>query len=221
MPIGQAPQAIAYVPDAVPDGDGTPGPAAPWPGRRGRPSEAQRAAAPRGAPTSVSLFDQGLVQVLQAAVTGLAAKTTYVLALAPGGRLRRPAVARRLHHQPRRRGYRRCGRADPSAGQHRRSRAASLSRHHHRHADGDRRGRADPDPLIGARSADGDNHPSLRAAVGDRDVSRIGALKVKHPRIEARRQTPRLHQARRFGEDRAVASSPLAGQQRRSVKPPE
>ena len=33
------------------------------------------------APTSVSLFDQGLVQVLQAAVTGLAPKHSYVLAL--------------------------------------------------------------------------------------------------------------------------------------------
>jgi hypothetical protein len=32
--------------------------------------------------TSVTLFDQGLVQVLEAAVTGLAPKQTYVLALA-------------------------------------------------------------------------------------------------------------------------------------------
>jgi hypothetical protein len=33
------------------------------------------------APTSISLFDQGLVQVLQAAVTGLELKHPYVLAL--------------------------------------------------------------------------------------------------------------------------------------------
>jgi hypothetical protein len=33
------------------------------------------------APTSVSLFDQGLVQVLQASVTGLEPKHAYVLAL--------------------------------------------------------------------------------------------------------------------------------------------
>ena len=33
------------------------------------------------APTSMSLFDQGLVQVLQASVTGLEPKHTYVLAL--------------------------------------------------------------------------------------------------------------------------------------------
>src|SRR5262249_25966473 len=33
------------------------------------------------APTSVSLFDQGLIQVLQAAVTGLEPKHPYVLAL--------------------------------------------------------------------------------------------------------------------------------------------
>jgi hypothetical protein len=31
--------------------------------------------------TSVSLFDQGLIQVLQAAVTGLEPKTAYVLSL--------------------------------------------------------------------------------------------------------------------------------------------
>ena len=35
-----------------------------------------------GTPTSVTLFDQGLVQVLQASVTGLAPKQNYVLALA-------------------------------------------------------------------------------------------------------------------------------------------
>src|SRR6202022_464429 len=34
------------------------------------------------APTSVSLFDQGLIQVLQASVTGLEPKQPYVLALA-------------------------------------------------------------------------------------------------------------------------------------------
>jgi hypothetical protein len=33
------------------------------------------------APTSVSLFDQGLIQILQASVTGLAPKQKYVLAL--------------------------------------------------------------------------------------------------------------------------------------------
>jgi len=49
---------------------------------------AQLALAPPGAkneanaPTSVSLFDQGLVQVLEAAVTGLEPGKPYVLALA-------------------------------------------------------------------------------------------------------------------------------------------
>jgi hypothetical protein len=38
-------------------------------------------AAGQQAPTSVSLFDQGQVQVLQAAVTGLTPKQSYVLAL--------------------------------------------------------------------------------------------------------------------------------------------
>ncbi len=36
------------------------------------------------APTSVSLFDQGLIQVLQASVTGLKPKQPYILALSHG-----------------------------------------------------------------------------------------------------------------------------------------
>jgi hypothetical protein len=41
-----------------------------------------KAAAGAEAPTSVTLFDQGLVQVLEASVTGLEPKQPYVLALA-------------------------------------------------------------------------------------------------------------------------------------------
>src|SRR5437016_13998279 len=79
IPIGQAAQALLYVPDAVATGDGTQnleplgtaGEAAPLvlgpPG--GKPA------------TRVALFDQGLTQVLQAAVTGLEPKKAYVLAL--------------------------------------------------------------------------------------------------------------------------------------------
>jgi YVTN family beta-propeller protein len=83
IPIGQAPQAITYVPDAVPAGDGlqhlVP---------LGIAGQAYHLTlAPGGvnstkAPTSVTLFDQGLVQVLQAAVTGLQPHEPYVLALA-------------------------------------------------------------------------------------------------------------------------------------------
>src|SRR6267378_680173 len=86
VPIGQAPQAIVYVSNAVPRGDGLQGlqPAgiaasathlslAPPADRN-----ADRAKRP---PTSIALFDQGLVQVLQAAVTGLQPKQPYVLAL--------------------------------------------------------------------------------------------------------------------------------------------
>jgi YVTN family beta-propeller protein len=79
IPIGQAPQAVAYVPGAAPSGgrDGLQ--------PLGLAGEAAHIvlAAPGAAPaTSVSLFDQGLVQVLQAAVTGLEPKSAYVLALA-------------------------------------------------------------------------------------------------------------------------------------------
>ena len=84
IPIGQAPQAIAYVPNAAPDPDD----------RKNLQSlgiageVAHLALAPKSgpadgkAPTSVSLFDQGLIQVLQASVTGLEPKQKYVLALA-------------------------------------------------------------------------------------------------------------------------------------------
>jgi hypothetical protein len=44
-------------------------------------SDGKPAADVEKAPTSVSLFDQGLTQVLQAAVTGLQPKQPYVLAL--------------------------------------------------------------------------------------------------------------------------------------------
>jgi YVTN family beta-propeller protein len=82
-PIGQAPQALTYVPDAVPTGTGTQnlvplGLA----GQSTHLSLASTATATGSAPTSVTLFDQGLVQVLEAAVTGLAPKQHYVLALA-------------------------------------------------------------------------------------------------------------------------------------------
>ena len=85
-PIGQGPQAIAFVPNAVPEGDGLQNLEAP--GVDGQAFHLQLAApAKRGgdtanAPTSVSLFDQGLTQVLEASVTGLEPRHDYVLALA-------------------------------------------------------------------------------------------------------------------------------------------
>ena len=80
--IGQAPQALTYVPDAVPSGDGlqnlvplgVAGQATHL--TMGAPGAHQTAV-----PTTVTLFNQGLIQVLQAAVTGLAPKQPYVLAL--------------------------------------------------------------------------------------------------------------------------------------------
>ena len=83
--IGEAPQAMAYVTNAVAEGDG----------RSGLQPSGTVGAADRlflvaakhvqGAndeyPTSVSLFDQGLTQIVEAAVSGLAPGTAYVLAL--------------------------------------------------------------------------------------------------------------------------------------------
>jgi YVTN family beta-propeller protein len=87
VPIGQAPQAIAYVPGAVPEGDGLQG--LQQLGVAGQaayltllPLKDGKAAKVVNPPTSVTLFDQGLTQVIQAAVTGLVPKQSYVLALA-------------------------------------------------------------------------------------------------------------------------------------------
>lgn len=93
MSIGQAPQAMAYVTNAVPDAGG----------RRGlqmldstadvthlslAPLAPIARPAAESSPTSVSLFDQGLSQILEAAVSGLLPKTVYSLALSvnPEGR---------------------------------------------------------------------------------------------------------------------------------------
>ena len=87
-PIGQAPQAIAYVPNAVPDGDGTQGLQPLGVANQavhlalGAVQNGRLVSSAENALTSVSLFDQGLIQVLQAAVTGLQPKQPYVLALA-------------------------------------------------------------------------------------------------------------------------------------------
>src|SRR5262247_2754712 len=77
--IGQAPQGVAYIPNAVPQGDGmqnlqplgvaAEGVQLSLVGKDSKPA------------THVTLFDQGLVQVLQAAVTGLTPKQPFVLAL--------------------------------------------------------------------------------------------------------------------------------------------
>jgi hypothetical protein len=82
--IGQAAQAVTYVPNAVPQGDGTQG-LQPL-GVAGEAAHFRMA--PVGgntgakAPTSVTLFDQGLIDVLEASVTGLQPMQPYVLAFA-------------------------------------------------------------------------------------------------------------------------------------------
>ena len=77
VPIGQAPQAIAYVPNAVSEGDGL---------SNLQPLAAGITKFTLGtggkAFTTVALFDQGLTQILQAGVAGLAPKHPYQLVLA-------------------------------------------------------------------------------------------------------------------------------------------
>ena len=82
VPIGQAPQAVNYVPNAVPEGDGKQN-LQPL-GVAGMTAHLALRSVDdaKAMPTSVSLFDQGLSQVLQASVTGLQPKQAYVLALA-------------------------------------------------------------------------------------------------------------------------------------------
>lgn len=80
IPLGQGPQGVAYVPDAVPQGDGTVN-LQPL-GMAAGSVRLTLAATDGPGTTQVSLFDQGLVQVLQAAATGLQPKQPYVLALA-------------------------------------------------------------------------------------------------------------------------------------------
>lgn len=83
IPVGQAPQVVNYVPGAVPEGEGTqnlqPLGVAGQAAHLGLTRDGKAAGK---APTSLSLFDQGLIQVLQASVTGLAPKTPHTLALA-------------------------------------------------------------------------------------------------------------------------------------------
>ncbi|WJR79276.1 YncE family protein [Bradyrhizobium sp. NP1] len=80
VPIGQAPQAIAYVPNAAPNPDDR-GNLEPL-GIAGQVTHLMLGPKDGQKSTSVSLFDQGLIQVVQASVTGLQPKQKYVLALA-------------------------------------------------------------------------------------------------------------------------------------------
>lgn len=84
IPIGQAAQAVVYVPGAVTAGDGMQG-LQPL-GIAGQAEHLTLVPPParqfeERAPTSVALYDQGLVQILEGVVTGLAPNATYVLAL--------------------------------------------------------------------------------------------------------------------------------------------
>ena len=79
IPIGHAAQAVVYVPNAVPTGDGTSN-LQPL-GAAGQSTRLALGPPGGAAATHVAIFDQGLTQLLQAAVTGLEAKTPYVLAL--------------------------------------------------------------------------------------------------------------------------------------------
>ena len=106
VPIGQAPQAVIYVPNALPAGtgdglqagEGMPASAETVTSRTGTQGltpldvagrathfflspVGQNAGTAMRPPTSVTLFDQGLLQVVEAAATGLEPGRPYVLAL--------------------------------------------------------------------------------------------------------------------------------------------
>lgn len=77
--LGQAPQGVAYVSNAVPQGDGMQG-LEPL-GVAAKSVQLTLVGVDAKPATEVSLFDQGVVQILQAAVTGLSPKQSFVLAL--------------------------------------------------------------------------------------------------------------------------------------------
>ena len=79
--IGQAPQAVVYVPQAAPDGGSQNLTPLGLAGRATHLTMAVPGKSPGSAPTSVALFDQGLVQVLEAAVSGLEPSKPYLLGL--------------------------------------------------------------------------------------------------------------------------------------------
>ncbi|RST26405.1 hypothetical protein HMF7854_15230 [Sphingomonas ginkgonis] len=80
VPVGQAPQAIAYVPNAVPTGPGTDN-LQPL-GTAGKAVHLTMGpVGGNGAASSITLFDQGIIQVVQSAVTGLQPKKPFMLVL--------------------------------------------------------------------------------------------------------------------------------------------
>jgi YVTN family beta-propeller protein len=84
--IGQAPQALVYVPEAVSTGDGKKN-LQPL-GVAGNAFHLKLVTTDGKAASNVALFDQGIIQVLQAAITGLSPGQPYTLALAadPAGK---------------------------------------------------------------------------------------------------------------------------------------
>ncbi len=76
VPVGQGPQGVAYVPSAVPTGDGR----ANLSPLATASQKVELTLSGQGR-TQVTLFDQGQLQILQAAAAGLAPTTNYILAL--------------------------------------------------------------------------------------------------------------------------------------------
>jgi YVTN family beta-propeller protein len=95
IPGGHAGQALVYVPEAVPEGAGAEG-LKPLSSVKEAAHLRLRPARGGGPGTTVALFDQGLTQVVQAAVAGLEPKKPYALLLAsrPDGRGQREPIAR-------------------------------------------------------------------------------------------------------------------------------
>lgn len=84
VPVGQAPQAVVYVPGAVREGKGTAGlqPLGQAAAKTQLTLRAPGVASKLQPASGVSLFDQGLLQVMQAAIVGLEPHKAYILGLA-------------------------------------------------------------------------------------------------------------------------------------------
>jgi YVTN family beta-propeller protein len=80
IPLGQGPQGVTYVPNAAPAASGSAANLQPF-GAAARTEVLTLNDREGRSKTEITLFDQGLLQVLQAVVTGLPPKKPFVLAL--------------------------------------------------------------------------------------------------------------------------------------------
>ena len=150
IPVGQAPQAIAYVPGAAPNPDDRQNLQKPRRCRPGRPPHPRREGRSKGRKTADQRLAVRSGPDPGRAGVGDRLATETALRAGAGRQERRNrvgATARRLHDQPGGLGYRQCGRADPADRPEFRRGRTAISGDRARRARKIRRCRAGPDPM--------------------------------------------------------------------------